>query len=164
MVQNVSNQAKGGYGSINRIGMTNNGRVVYQVNDPSGQQSVKLSVARQDSDKFEKSYHDIMRSAPKLQRYTETTPPEKMEKKQKAAKWLVFGCGALPGIFAALKCKPGGTAWGWVKTIGLTLLATGAGFVGGVFAASKMLTPPGAAEFAKATQTLSKLDIQPVEG
>ena len=39
--------------------------------------------------------------------------------------------------------------------------ATGAGAVAGVFVASKMVTPPGAAEFAKATQTISKLDIQP---
>lgn len=161
MVQNVSNQAPSGYG-INRVGMTNNGRVVYQVSGGIGQQPVKLSVAQQDCDKFEKSYHDIMISAPKLQKYAETTPPEKMEKKQKAAKWIVGGCGLAAGLIPLLKCKPK-NFWGYIGATGLTLLSTGAGLIGGMLIASNIATPPGAAQFSKASQTLSKLDIQPIQ-
>lgn len=160
MVQNLSGQ--GGYGSVNRVGMTDNGRVVYQVVDQTGQPAAKLSVAQKDCDRFEKSYRDIMQSAPKLQHYAQTTPPEKMEKRSKLAKWIVGGCGLLGGIGPLLKCKVN-SIWGGVKGLGLTLLGTGVGLVGGMFIASKMLTPPGAAQFSKATQTISKLDIQPMQ-
>ena len=50
MVQSFSNQTPNGYGSVSRLGMTNNGRVVYQVAAGSGQQAVTLSVAHQDCD------------------------------------------------------------------------------------------------------------------
>lgn len=162
MVQNVSTQTPNGYGAVNRIGMTNNGRVVYQVIDGAGHETIKMSVNPRDCDKFEKSYRDIMESAPKLQRYAQTTTPEQMQKKQKAAKWIVGGCGLAAGIFPLIKCKVNGIGTG-LKALGLTLLATGAGLVGGMFIASKMVTPPGAMQFSKATQTISKLDIQPVE-
>ncbi len=162
MVQNLSNSAPNGYGSINRIGMTENGRVVYQVVDGTGQAAVKMSVNPRDCDKFEKSYRDIMASAPKLQHYAQTTTPEQMQKKQKAAKWIVGGCGLAAGIWPLIKCKVNSFGSG-IKALGLTLLATGAGLVGGMFIASKMVTPPGAMQFSKATQTISKLDIQPIQ-
>ena len=162
MVQNVSTQTPNGYGAVNRIGMTNNGRVVYQVIDGAGHETIKMSVNPRDCDKFEKSYRDIMESAPKLQRYAQTTTPEQMQKKQKAAKWIVGGCGLLGGIWPLLKTSGNGF-WGAMKQLGLTLLGTGVGLVGGLFIASKMVTPPGAMQFSKATQTISKLDIQPIE-
>lgn len=163
MVQNVSTpNPSGGYGAINRIGMTNNGRVVYQVVDASGQEAGKMSVAQKDCDKFEKSYHSIVKSAPKLQAYAQKTPPEKMEKKQKMAKWIVGGFTVAAALVPLLKCKPK-NVWGYIKSLGLTLLSAGAGAIGGLFVASKMVTPPGAMEFAKATKTLSKLDIQPMQ-
>ena len=85
-----------------------------------------------------------------------------MYKKQKMAKWIVGGCAALGGIWPALKIK--GNGWrGAIKQIGLTLLGIGAGAIAGTFVASKVVTPPGAMQFSKATQTLSKLDIQPVQ-
>lgn len=160
MVQNVSNQTPNGYGSLNKIGMTNNGRVLYQVVDASGQNTAKLSVAPQHSDSFEKSYNDIMQNAPKLQKYTETMGPEKLEKKQKIAKSMVIGGAVLGGIYPLLKIKCNGF-WGFVKSVGLTLLGAGVGGALGVYGASKVVTPPGTKEIAKATQTLSKLDIQP---
>ena len=162
MVQNVSTQTPNGYGAVNRIGMTNNGRVVYQVIDGAGHETIKMSVNPRDCDKFEKSYRDIMESAPKLQRYAQKTSPQQMEKKQKAAKWIVGGCGLLGGIWPLLKTRGNGF-WGAMKQLGLTLLGTGVGLVGGMFIASKMVTPPGAMQFSKATQTISKLDIQPIE-
>ena len=63
-------------------------------------------------------------------------------------------------LIPLLKTKPK-SFWGYLGALGLTLLSAGAGALGGIFVASKMVTPPGAAEFAKATQTISKLDIQP---
>lgn len=162
MVQNVSAQNPNGYGSVNKIGMTENGRVIYQVTDGTGKQAMRMSVAAKDCDSFEKSYKAIVTSAPKLQQYAQTTSPEKMQKKQKMAKWIVGGCGLLGGIYPAIKCKINSVGSG-IKALGLTLLGTGAGIIGGMFIASKMVTPPGAMEFSKATQTLSKLDIQPLE-
>lgn len=164
MVQGISNQNQtaNNYGSINRIGTTNDGRVVYQVVDGEGNNTAKLSVAQRDRDTFEKSYRTIMASAPKMQRYAETTTPEQMQKKQSQAKWIVAGCGLLGGIFPLLKSKGNGF-WGAMKQVGLTLLGTGAGLVGGIYLAGKMTTPPGAIEFSKATQAISKLDIQPVQ-
>ena len=103
-----------------------------------------------------------MESAPKLQRYAQTTSPEKMRKKQKSAKWIVGGCGLVGASIPMLKMKPLGF-WGHLGALGLTLLSTGVGLVGGMFVASKMVTPPGAMQFSKATQTLSKLVIQPVK-
>ena len=83
MVQNISNQTQNGYGSVNRIGMTNNGRVVYQVTDATGQASGKVSVAMNDSDKFERSYNAMLNSAPKLQQYAQKTSPAQMERNKK---------------------------------------------------------------------------------
>ena len=160
MVQNVSNQAQNSYGSLNKIGMTSNGRVLYQVVDASGQNSAKLSVAPQQADTFEKSYNTIMQNAPRMQKYVETMGPEKLEKKQKMAKWMVFGGAVLGGIYPLLKIKCNGF-WGFVKSVGLTLLGAGAGGALGVYGASKIVTPPGAKELTKATQVISKLDIQP---
>ena len=84
-----------------------------------------------------------------------------MEKKQKQAKWIMAGCGILGGIWPLLKAKGNGF-WGGLKQLGLTLLGTGVGLVGGGLIASKLVSPPGVAQFNKATQTISKLDIQPV--
>lgn len=162
MVQNVSSQAMGGISPVHRIGVLDNGRVVYQISGGLSQESVKVSVNPRDCDTFEKAYRDIMVSAPKLQKYAQTTSPQQMEKKQKLAKWIVFGGGVLGGIWPLLKAKGNGF-WGAMKQAGLTLLGFGAGSVAGMFAASKIATPPGAMQFSKATQTISKLDIQPIQ-
>lgn len=162
MTQNVANSVQNNYGSIQRLGTTGNGRVVYQINDGTGTQSLKMSVNARDCDSFEKSYRDILTSAPKLQKYAETNTPAQMEKKQKASKWIVAGTTFLGGAFGLFKSKGNGF-WGVMKQLGITLLGAGAGFFGGLFIASKYATPPGATQFAKATQTLSKLDIQPIQ-
>ena len=77
MVQNVSTQQPNNFGVINRIGTTNNGRVIYQVVDKSGKIAGKMSVAQRDCDTFERSYSQIMRAAPKMQAYMQNTPPER---------------------------------------------------------------------------------------
>lgn len=162
MTQNITNQPISGYGSINRVGMTNNGRVVYQVVDGQGKVAGKMSVAQKDCDTFEKSYRDIMESAPKLERYARTTTPEKMQKKQSLMKWIIGGCGLIGGIIPLVLAKGNGF-WGFMKQAGLTLLGTGAGLVLGFGIVAKTMTPPGSTQFMKATQNLSKLDIQPMQ-
>ena len=161
MVQSVSNQAQNRYGSINRIGSTDNGRVVYQIADNKGDSAVKVSVAQKDCDTFEKSYKNIIEAAPKLEEYTRNTPPEKMIKKQQMSKWIIAGGAILGGIYPLLKIKGNGF-WNVVKQVVLTLLGAGAGLVVGAYAAAKITTPPGAMQLSKATQALSKLDIEPV--
>ena len=162
MVQNVSTNSQNNLGSITRIGNTNNGRVVYQVTDNTGTVAGKMSVAQKDCAVFEKAYKDMIEAAPKLQEFAKKTSPEEMYKKQKRTKWIIGGCGLLGGIWPLLKCK--GEGWiGLLKQVGLTTLGTAAGLLAGIFIASKTMTPPGAAKFSKATQTISKLDIQPVQ-
>lgn len=162
MVQNVSNQNSGGYGSINRIGATENGRVIYQITDDSGKVAGNLSVAQKDCDTFEKSYKDIMEATPKLQKYVQTTPPEKMEKMQRLSKWIIAGGLLIGGLIPAIKVK--GDGWtGVIKQIFATLLGAGVGLGAGVTIATKTCTPPGSIQFTKASQNLSKIDIQPVQ-
>ena len=61
-----------------------------------------------------------------------------------------------------IKVKGNGVA-GTLKQLVLTLLGTATGLGAGIFASSKLLTPPGAKEFAKATNTISKLDIKQIQ-
>lgn len=160
MAQSISNNVQSAGGSINRIGTTNNARVLYQIIDGNGG-SAKISVAQKDCDTFERSYKDIMEAAPKLEEYARTTSTEKMMKKQQMSKWIMAGGAVLGGIYPLLKAKGNGF-WGVLKQIGLTLLGTGVGLGVGTYAAVKLTTPPGAVKLSKATQTLSKLDIEPV--
>lgn len=161
MVQNI-NRANP-YGSISKIGTTDNGRVIYQVIDNEGKIAGRMSVAQKDSDTFEKSYNDIMESAPKLQKFAEKhSTPESMQKLKKTANWTI-GIGTLlgagVGIFGCSKLKIT-TSW---KQVLATLGTTIAGFIGGVKLASALTMPDGVAKFTKATQNISKLDIQPLE-
>ena len=156
MVQSIGNVTPQKYGSIDRIGTKENGRVVYQITDTNGKVSGKMSVAAKDCDVFEKSYSEMMIAAPKMQKYIENSTPEKIEKKQKLGKWIIGISTALGGGIPLIFAK-GGT---W-KQIGLTALGTIGGLALGFFASLKLTTPPGAIEMSKATQTISKLDIQP---
>ena len=88
-MKNVSMQASQNYGSINRIGRTPDGRIVYQATEPNGKVAGRISVAQKDCDLFEKSYKDILETAPQIQRYTQTTSPDDMAKKQKKQNGLL---------------------------------------------------------------------------
>jgi dsDNA-binding SOS-regulon protein len=156
MVQSVSNQVPNNLGSVNRIGSTPDGRILYQIVNGEGKIAANMSVAQKDCDTFEKSYNKMIEAAPKLQEYMEKTPPEKMQKKQKMAKWMMAGGALLGGLWPALKAK------GTFKQISLTLLGCLAGFAGGMFIGAKIVTPPGAKEISEATQTISQLDIKAV--
>lgn len=157
MVQNVGNQAQNPYGSINKLGINNEGRVVYQITDPTGKEAGKMSIAQADCDVFEKSYRDIMESVPKLQKYAEThSSPEDMKKLKTRSRWIIGVCTAIGGIVPMIKTK--GATWKQVLfTIGGTIAGLGAG--AGISYA--VMTPPGAAKMRTATRALSKLEIRP---
>ena len=161
MVQNVTNQ-NNGYGSINRIGTTENGRGVYQVSDADGKVKGRLSVAAKDCDTFEKSYKTILNAAPKLQKFAESTTPEEMQKKRKKSLWTI---GILGAIGASVPIYLTRNLTGNWKVLKQSLAALGGAIVGlgsGIFAAKKSMTPPGAQELTEASKVISTLDIQQV--
>lgn len=160
MVQNIGAQTSG-LGSVNRIGTTNDGRVIYQVMDPMGQATGKLSVAQKDSDVFEKSYHDMMETAPQIQKFAEKYSTEEAQKKlKKKTSWTIglsTALGAGIGIFAT---RHDAKTWRQILVTGAGTLA---GLFGGVNLASRFAAPSGMAKFNKATQNISKLDIQAIQ-
>ncbi|MCQ2754539.1 MAG: respiratory nitrate reductase subunit gamma [bacterium] len=158
MVRNINVQQP--FGIVNRVGTSPDGRILYQVIDPRGQETAKMSVAPQDCDKFEKSYTDIMTAAPKLQKFAiEHNSPQEMAKRQKTAKRFV-GFGALFGFLIPIPFTAKFKNHALLKQM---LISTG-GLIAGLFAGSKLATlfvaPPGTAKLERASKTLSKLDIQ----
>lgn len=158
MVQNVSNQNP--YGSIDRVGMTQDGRVVYKVTDGNGEIAGGLSVAQKDCDMFERSYRDVMEAAPKLEQYMKTHTEEDMKRQQKRGRWIIGGSALIGGLIPALTSHfiTQKTVWQAL----MTLAGTVAGLFVGIKVGTKAMTPPGAEQMTRATQTLSKLDIQQI--
>ncbi len=155
----ISNFKQNSYGNIQRIGASENGRVLYRVIDSNGEEAGKLTVAGKDTDKFEQSYRDIMEAAPKIQKYvTENSSEEKIKKRRMTSR-IITGTGALLGLAVpyALTRK--------ASTLKI-ILSCVAGIVAGLsagFATSLAITtPPGTYKFAKASRVISKLDIQPI--
>ena len=159
MVNEVGFKGQSAYGSINRVGSTPDGRVVYQVVDPEGNVAGGLSVAPADCDKFERSYQAIMESAPKVENYMKTHTEADLKSQQKKGRWItaIGACigGLIPAIFIH---KPDN---GWAQFF-ITLAGTIVGGFGGLQIAKKVTVPPGAEQMSKASKEISKLDIKPV--
>ena len=168
MVQNIAQKdsvnPNNSIGTINKLGTTQNGRVVYELVDGSGMVGGKITVGAQHADSFESSYKTITEVAPKLKKYQDSLTPRKMEKLKTYSKWAKWGLTltgfAVPAIFVLPKNEK------WATTIQAcaTLAGTIVGFISGQIASAKIMMPPGGMELAKATQTLQKLDIQPYIG
>lgn len=163
MVQNVSSSASNAYGSVSRVGTTENGRAIYQVVDPEGSVAGKMTIPIEQVDVFEKSYNDLMETAPKIQKFAlENSSEEKIKKRQKTAKWITGLTGAVGAIIPMIKVR--GEGWkGTLKQIGLSLLGGVAGLFLGSIIATATTMPSGTRKFSKATQNISKLDIQPYQ-
>ena len=162
MVQNVSAQQS--YGAINRVGMTQDGRVLYQVIAADGKEAGKMTVPQHQADTFEKSYRTMIKNAPKMQEYAMTATPEKVEKMQKKAKWIATGGALIGGLTPMMLVRNMGKGkwWGhWTVQSLVTIAGLIGGLAGGAALAGKVATPPGSMDFMKATQTISQLDIQP---
>ena len=167
MVRNLSSQNQANsMGSFQKVGTLPNGRQVYQLLEPDGNVAGKITVAAQQADTFERSFQTVIDNAPKIQEYQNKLNPRDIEKKKNTAKFLKWGATLtgflIPAIFVRPKVNKK-----WVETliqVSATLGGTLAGFIAGQFGAAKVITPPGGIEVAKATQTISKLDIQPYQG
>lgn len=153
-------QAMNTVGSVNRVGMSENGRAIYQMQDGNGNVAGKISIPQEQCDVFEKSYKDLIETAPKMQKYAEKYSSEDAVKKlKKTASWTVgisTALGAGIGIFATRKIDKF-----WKQSL-ITLGTSFAGLVGGMALSKAMVTPSGASKFTKAAQNISQLDIQPV--
>lgn len=167
MVQNVSspNQTNQ-FGTISKIGTTAEGRVIYQLNDAEGKPANKLSVAQAHSDTFEKSFNTILENAPKVQKFQENLTPRQAEKLKTRSKRIKWGATLTGFLVPALFVRAKFAKKEWLKSLiqaTTTLAGIIAGFISGQLIAAKATTPPGSMEIAKATQTISKLDIRPFE-
>ena len=148
------------YGTINRVGMTQEGRAVYQITSADGYQSANVSIPAQDCDRFERAYSDMMDAAPKLEQYMQThSSPEDMKKVKRKAGWILGGTTGVGFLIPALATKNmGSKVWKWVITIAGTI----AGFFAGSILSAKASIPPGAKEFTNATKIISEIDVQPL--
>ena len=158
MVQSIANQ-NSAFGGINRVGMTQNGRVIYEITDYSGNEAGKMTVPVQDADTFEKSYKDIIETAPKIQKYALEHSSEKDGKRRKNLSRIIMAGGAVIGagvpIYMTRKSS----------TIKQVLAAAGglvAGLAAGFGISLKMTSPPGMMKFSKAAKNISNMDIQPL--
>lgn len=156
MVQNVNS-----YGAITKVGQTENGRVIYQVIDGNGQVAGKMSIAQKDCDVFEKSYKDIIETAPKLQKFAEKHSSEESRKKlKKTSNWITglsAAVGAGIGIFKTTHLNKT-----WMQAL-FTIGGAIAGLAAGMGISFAVTAPPGIMKFNKATRNISKLDIQKIE-
>lgn len=147
------------FGNIQRAGMTPNGRAVYRVIDSNGQEAGKLTVPAGHADTFEKAYIDIMETAPKIQKYAAENSSEKDIKKRRNLSRLIVGtCGVIGAGIPIYLTRKSST----LKQILCTVVGIVAGLSAGFAASLAATTPPGTYKFARATRTLSKLDIQPL--
>lgn len=158
MVQSVNNSQVNAFGSINRIGSTSDGRVIYSVTDATGKEAGKMSVASKDCDVFEKSYKDIIDSAPKIQKYVQShSSPEDVQKRKSLSHWIVGSCAIIGAGIPIYLTRKAST----VKQVIATVVGLVAGLTGGFGLSFATTTPPGTMKFAKATKNISKIDIQP---
>lgn len=154
MVQGINANS---LGSIARTGEMDNGRIVYAVNDPTGNTVGKVSIPPQQCDVFESSYKNLMDSAPKMQAIAEKyQDPKTMERMRKVSKWSkIIGSGTGLALSAVLTKK---MKFGWQALI--CTVSTIAGLIGGTVAGAKITTPKEALKFTNAMQNLSKVDTK----
>lgn len=156
---NTGSFKQNSYGSIQRAGTTENGRVLYRVMDSEGKEAGGLSVASTDTDKFEKAYKDIMDAAPKIQKYvTENSSEADIKKRRTLSRAIVATGGVLGAIIPVALTRKATTIRQILATVGGIVAGLSAGFATSLAAT----TPPGTYKFAKASRTFAKLDIQPI--
>lgn len=148
------------YGNVLRTGRLPNGRVMYSVIDSEGNHAGKLSVPLEQVDTFETSYKEILDTAPKIQAYVKAnSSQESIAKRKNMARGIVAASGvagfAIPMVILRKSSSITKKILGAVAGI---VTGLSAGFI----ASLSVTTPPGSFTFARATRTLSTLDIQPV--
>ncbi len=148
------------FGNIQKIGLTQNGRTVYRIIDSKGEEAGRLSLPQNEVDTFESAYRDIMDTAPRIQKYAlENSSEEDIKRRRNLSRTIVCTGGAIGGITPLLLTKNLSP----IKRILTTVAGIIAGISGGFAASIAATAPPGSYKFAKASNTFSKLDIQPLE-
>lgn len=147
------------YGSIRRKERLDNGRILYHVVDSNGRTAGMLTVPEKQMDTFEKSYNEIITTAPIIQKYVAENSSEDDRKLRRIKSQAIVTIGGAFGALVPLMLT-------WKKSPMQKILSTGAGIVLGVaagfVAAFISSLPPGTFKFEKASHTLAGLDIQPV--
>ena len=147
------------FGNIQRAGIMPNGRALYRIIDSNGEEAGKISIPASNTDQFEKAYIDIRESAPKIQDYAAKHSSEADIKKRRNLSRLIVGIGGVIGagipIYLTRKAST-------LKQILSTVAGIVVGLSAGFAASLAATTPPGIYKFAKASRTLSKMDVQPV--
>ncbi len=161
MVNELSgNLRPSSYGNILRAGNLPNGRVMYNVIDSEGNKAGKLSLPYNQVDTFEASYNQILESAPKIQAYVKANSSvESINKRRNMARGIVGASGIIGAAVPLLILRKSTSV---TKKILGAVAGIVAGLSAGFVASLGVTTPPGSLEFARATRTLSTLDIQPV--
>lgn len=161
MVNSLSvNLKPSSYGNVLRAGYLPNGRAMYDVIDSNGNKAGKLSIPTEEVDTFEASYKQILDTAPKIQAYVKAnSSKEALEKRRSMARAIVASSGIIGLAIPMIILR---------KSVSVTKKILGAvagivtGLSAGFIASLSVTTPPGSLEFARATRTLSTLDIQPI--
>ncbi len=147
------------YGNIKRGEKLGNGRILYHVINSEGEPAGKLTVPEEQVDTFEKSYNDIITTAPKIQQYVRENSSDEDRKLRKIKSQAIVTVGGAFGALVPLMLT-------WKKSPIKKILSTGAGIFAGLGAgfvtAFVSSLPPGTYKFEKAAQTLANLDIRPV--
>ena len=148
------------YGSVERSGTLPNGRIVYDVTDSEGNKAGKFSIPKEQTDTFEASYKTIMETAPKIKKYVdENSSDEDLRRRRSLGRNIVATCGAIgAAVPILLLWKAGSMAKKILGTVAGVVIGLAAGF--GISLSAT--TPPGSKQFARASRTISNLDIEPV--
>ncbi len=148
------------FGSVQRLGFSENGRVLYNVVDSNGKSAGKLTVPFNEADTFENAYNDILESAPKIQEYVTTHSKEDTLSKRKAVSQALITTGGVIGFGLPVMFSKSKSA---LKNILMTGTGVIIGVLSGFVAAYVTTLPPGTIQFAKASRKIGKLDIQSVK-
>ena len=148
------------FGTVERIGELPNGRTLYKLTDSEGKSAGKLTVPMEQVDVFESSYKEILDTAPKIQDYVLNHSSEEAIKKRRNYARAIVGASGVAGLLLPLVALSRSTSV--TKKILSAVAGIVAGLSAGFVASLGVTTPPGSFEFAKASRTLSKLDIQQV--
>ena len=148
------------YGNIRKIGLQKNGRVMYSVFDSEGKDAGKLTIPANEVDTFEKSYNEILSTAPKIKKYVSEHSTEKDLKIRKTQSMLAVTSGGILGAAIPLFLTRN-------KSTLTQILSIVAGIVSGLsigfILSLNASTPPESFKFAKAVHNLSRLDVQKIK-
>ncbi len=148
----------GTYGTIQKIGISPNGRAIYRTIDSTGKVGGQLSLPDIDSKKFEKSFNDIVEVSPKIQEFSLKHSSEADIKKRRNMSKIMTAAGGIAGFAIPLFLTRKSPST--IKKIISSVLGSVIGLAVGGVASFALTTPPGTFKFLRAIRTISKLDIQ----